>query len=80
MTAQYNNLSGAEAKSGKQGAFLAAAIADTSKQLSEAEQELGNYHRQVGNYEVATKGLKNRNARTNGIARGNEATRPGRYR
>ena len=58
MTAQYNNLSGAEAKSGKQGAFLAAAIADTSKQLSEAEQELGNYHRQVGDYEVATKGLK----------------------
>ncbi len=40
------------------GQALSKSIADTTNKLSEAEKALGNFHRQVGNYEVATKGLR----------------------
>ena len=57
MTAQYGKLSEAERNSAR-GRELQKSISETSTKLSEAEQALGDFHRQVGNYEVATKGLR----------------------
>lgn len=57
MTAQYGKLSEAERNSAR-GRELQKSISETSAKLSEAEQSLGDFHRQVGNYEVATKGLR----------------------
>ncbi len=57
MTAQYNKLSEADRNTAR-GQALSKSIADTTNKLSEAEKALGNFHRQVGNYEVATKGLR----------------------
>lgn len=57
MTAQYGKLSEAERNSAR-GQELQKSISETTAKLSEAEQSLGNFHRQVGNYEVATKGLR----------------------
>lgn len=58
MNQQYASLTKEEATNTKQGHFLAASIEDTTAKLNKAEQELGNYHRQVGNYGVATVSLK----------------------
>ena len=57
MTAQYGKLSEAERNSAR-GRELQKSISETSAKLSEAEQSLGDFRRQVGNYEVATKGLR----------------------
>ena len=57
MTAQYGKLSEAERNSAR-GRELQKSIGETSTKLSAAEQALGDFHRQVGNYEVATKGLR----------------------
>lgn len=57
LTAEYNKLSKADRESAK-GQGLQAQIKATSDELLEAEKALGNFHRQVGNYEIATKNLK----------------------
>lgn len=56
-TAAYDKLSAAE-RSGAKGSAFAAAIENTSQKLKDAEEELGNYHRSVGNYEKASVGLR----------------------
>lgn len=57
MTQQYNKLDGAMRNS-KEGEKLARNIAQVTERLTKAEVALGNYHRQVGNYELASKALK----------------------
>ena len=57
MKAQYEKMSEAERNTAR-GRELQKSIGETSTKLSEAEQALGDFHRQVGNYEVATKGLR----------------------
>ena len=57
MRAQYEKMSEAERNTAR-GRELQKSIGETSAKLSEAEQTLGDFHRQVGNYEVATKGLR----------------------
>lgn len=56
LTAEYNNLSRAERESAK-GTELQKHIKSLVDELSEAEQAVGNFHRQVGNYEVAGKAI-----------------------
>ena len=57
MKAQYEKMSEAERNTAR-GRELQKSIGETATKLSEAEQALGDFHRQVGNYEVATKGLR----------------------
>lgn len=56
-TAEYNSLSKA-ARQDVYGQEKAQEIKQLSDELTEAETSLGNFHRQVGNYELAGKGLR----------------------
>jgi hypothetical protein len=56
-TAAYNKLSEAERNSVKGSAYLNK-IRETTEELNKAEQEMLNFHRQVGNYAIAGKELK----------------------
>ena len=56
-TAEYNSLSKA-ARQDVYGQEKAQEIKRLSDELTEAETSLGNFHRQVGNYELAGKGLR----------------------
>lgn len=57
QTAEYNKLSAAE-RSSANGNVLSATISDTTQKLKDAEEELGNFHRSVGNYEKASLSLR----------------------
>ena len=56
-TAEYNSLSKA-ARQDVYGQEKAQEIKQLTEELTEAETSLGNFHRQVGNYELAGKGLR----------------------
>ena len=56
-TAEYNSLSKA-ARQDAYGQEKAQEIKQLTEELTEAETSLGNFHRQVGNYELAGKGLR----------------------
>lgn len=57
LTAQYNALSAAERK-GEAGDKIKNEIVVIDQALKAEEQSLGNFRRQVGNYEVATKSIR----------------------
>lgn len=57
LTASYNRMSAVERESAK-GQELQKSIAGLSNALTPLEQQLGNFHRQVGNYEIAGKNLR----------------------
>jgi hypothetical protein len=56
-TAEYNSLSKA-ARQDVYGQEKAQEIKQLTEELTEAETAVGNFHRQVGNYELAGKGLR----------------------
>ena len=57
MTAEYYKMSAAQ-RDTKAGKALQANIAETADKINVAEQSLLNFRNQVGNYEVATKSLR----------------------
>src|SRR5574344_537276 len=57
MTAEYYKMSAAQADT-KAGKALQANIAETADKINVAEQSLNNFRNQVGNYEIATKSLR----------------------
>lgn len=58
LTAEWNALSEADRNNTAQGKALAESIDLTTQELNKQEQSVGNFRRQVGNYEVASKSLK----------------------
>jgi hypothetical protein len=58
MNAQWSALSKEERENTDEGKALAKSIADTTNKLNEQEQATGNFRRQVGNYEIGVKSLK----------------------
>ena len=57
LTAAYNRLS-AEERNSANGQGIKQEITGLTASLTQAEQSLGNFHRQVGNYELAGKSLR----------------------
>ncbi|MBQ0035091.1 MAG: hypothetical protein KBS77_07330 [Bacteroidales bacterium] len=56
-TQEYNKLGEAE-RNNDAGIQIAINISELTKKLNDAEVELGNFHRQVGNYALASQALK----------------------
>lgn len=57
LTAEWNKLGEENRQNTEDGKNLQRAIQETTDKLNEQEQSVDNFRRQVGNYEVATKGL-----------------------
>jgi hypothetical protein len=58
LTAEWNALALAGRENTQEGKALAESIDLTTEELNKQEQSVGNFHRQVGNYAVATKSLR----------------------